>query len=245
MIKIAIRIDDVTNNMDWDKFKKFEAVLDKYGVKPLIGVIPENKDESLLKIDREDYISWLNRRINDGWSVAIHGYNHLYTTKKGGMFPLNHFSEYAGVPYEKQQKMIDDGIDSLKELGISTNTFMAPAHTFDAGTVKALKVAGIKYITDGFGYQPYTRDGIIYLPISSRRSKDIERSSGYTTLVYHPAMMNDKDFDNFDSMLAKHKSQLIAYSELFSLEAKKQSFFARLSEILTANSKRIIVKLRG
>lgn len=245
LIKIAIRIDDVTNDMDWDKFSRFEAILDKYKVCPLIGVIPKNLDETLLKQKHNDYLAWLKNRVNTGWTVAIHGYNHLYTTKKGGLFPLNKFSEFAGVAYDKQYEMLCSGVDTLRKMGIDTNIFMAPAHTFDNNTVRALKKVGIKYITDGFGYQSYTRDGITYLPISSRRSKDIERSSGYTTLVYHPAMMNDKDFENFDSMLDKHRSQLIAYSELMKLEANKQSFLARLSEVIVANSKRIIVKLRG
>lgn len=245
MIKIAIRIDDVTKNMDWDKFSRFEAILDKYKVCPLIGVIPENQDDTLLKSDREDYSDWLARRVADGWSVAVHGRYHKYTTKKGGVFPLNCFSEFAGLSYERQYELLSGAVDCIKAKGLLTDIFMAPAHTFDVNTIKALKKLGFKYITDGFGYNPYERDGMVFLPISSRKGKDVERSDGYTTIVYHPAMMNDRDFDNFEKLLDRHKDQLINYSELLEVPVLHQGFVERLGEWWMATAKRVIVKLKG
>ena len=46
-MKIAIRMDDITPAMDLEKFDRFKAILDKHGIKPLIGVVPECKDEKL------------------------------------------------------------------------------------------------------------------------------------------------------------------------------------------------------
>ena len=46
-MRIAVRMDDITPDMDWQKFDRFKALLDSYGVKPLIGVVPDNKDEKL------------------------------------------------------------------------------------------------------------------------------------------------------------------------------------------------------
>ena len=46
-MKIAVRLDDITPDMDWEGFLRFKALLDRYQVKPLIGVIPQNRDENV------------------------------------------------------------------------------------------------------------------------------------------------------------------------------------------------------
>ena len=42
-MKIAVRLDDITPDMDWQRFFRFKALLDQYQVKPLIGVVPDNR----------------------------------------------------------------------------------------------------------------------------------------------------------------------------------------------------------
>jgi hypothetical protein len=51
-MKIAVRLDDITPDMDWERFYKFKALLDRYQVKPLIGVVPDNRDPGLVKRNR-------------------------------------------------------------------------------------------------------------------------------------------------------------------------------------------------
>ena len=46
-MKIAVRLDDITPDMDWERFYRFKALLDKYQIRPLIGVVPDNRDENL------------------------------------------------------------------------------------------------------------------------------------------------------------------------------------------------------
>ena len=96
-MKIAIRMDDITPDMDWAKFLRFKELCDLYQVKPLIGVVPENQD-SMLHIDeaREDFWEYLLQLEKEGWTIAQHGCTHIYSTKKKGCFPLNAISEYAG-----------------------------------------------------------------------------------------------------------------------------------------------------
>ena len=106
-MKIAVRLDDITPDMDWQCFFRFKALLDQYQVKPLIGVVPDNRDENLRgssesrKDAPADFYAYIRGLQEEGWSVALHGMNHVYSTKKGGLFPLNDFSEYAGKPYEE------------------------------------------------------------------------------------------------------------------------------------------------
>ena len=47
-----IRIDDVAQNMNWKMMDKCEILFDKYKIKPLIGVIPNNQDKELMKFPR-------------------------------------------------------------------------------------------------------------------------------------------------------------------------------------------------
>ncbi|MDE6984516.1 MAG: DUF2334 domain-containing protein, partial [Lachnospiraceae bacterium] len=39
-MKISIRMDDITPDMDWAKFLRFKALCDRDQIKPLIGVLP-------------------------------------------------------------------------------------------------------------------------------------------------------------------------------------------------------------
>ena len=145
-MKIAVRLDDITPDMDWERFYAFKALLDKYQVKPLIGVVPDNRDDNL-KGNQEnapaDFWNYIKELQAEGWCVAMHGFCHIYSTSKGGIFPLNNFSEFAGISYEKQFEMLSMGRKMLSERGIETDIFMAPAHSYDNTTLKALKQAGL------------------------------------------------------------------------------------------------------
>ena len=46
-MKIAVRLDDITPDMDWERFLAVKKLLDRYKIKPLIGVIPDNRDENI------------------------------------------------------------------------------------------------------------------------------------------------------------------------------------------------------
>ena len=44
---LLIRIDDIAENMNWEIMSKCEKLFEKFNIKPLIGVIPNNKDKEL------------------------------------------------------------------------------------------------------------------------------------------------------------------------------------------------------
>ena len=46
-MKIAIRMDDITPDMNWENFLRFKRLCDQHQIKPLIGVVPDNQDENL------------------------------------------------------------------------------------------------------------------------------------------------------------------------------------------------------
>ena len=79
---LLIRMDDISENMNWALMDKCEKLFDKFKIKPLLGIIPINKDPELLKFPKNDRFwerveSWKNK----GWEISMHGCNHLYTQK--------------------------------------------------------------------------------------------------------------------------------------------------------------------
>jgi len=243
-MKIAIRMDDITPAMDREKFDRFKSLLDKHGIKPLIGVVPECKDEKLnISEPIEDFWKFVKELQKSGWIVAMHGFNHIYTTKEAGVFPIGGKSEFAGIPYYKQDDMLRMGKRIMRENDILTDIFMAPSHSFDRNTIKALKKNGFSKITDGFGIAPYKRWGIVFYPLSPRKSKTLsDKRDGITTFVYHTNTMDEKEFSEFEKML--ETAQVVSFSELMNTEAQKQGIFGYIFEYILAKAKYTIVKLR-
>ena len=50
---LIIRFDDIAPNMNWFYMDKCEKLLEKYNIKPVLGVISNNQDENLLKFPFE------------------------------------------------------------------------------------------------------------------------------------------------------------------------------------------------
>lgn len=244
-MKTALRLDDITPDMDYTKFNRMKKILDTYQIKPLIGVVPFNKDVNLhWEASHADFADFLSSLKAEGYVIALHGYEHLYTSKSGGIFPLNLFSEYAGVPYEKQVRMLREGKMALQNLGIETDIFMAPAHSFDKNTLKALKTCGFHCVTDGFGDMPYRREGLIFYPIAKKRSDCFSDKQGYTTLVVHTNSIKEEEFAGYEEMIAKNQNCFISYSDYLKVEAERRGFLQNSMEYLIATAKRILVKLR-
>lgn len=251
-MKISIRMDDITPDMDWAKFMRFKALCDLYQVKPLIGVVPDNRDENL-HIDEpravpvDDFWKYLKELEGEGWCIAQHGVRHIYTTKKMGCFPLNRLSEFAGLSYEEQYKALKEGRKILLGHDIRTDLFMAPAHSFDRNTVKALRKLGFCRMTDGFGAFPYTRWGMIFYPISYKQGSVLKKgdTKGYTTFVVHTNAMNDKDFGRYERLFSAYKNRLVSYSELLEVRPEKRGVLGNVREYLMAVMKFALVGVKS
>lgn len=243
-MKITIRIDDITANMDWPKFLKFKGLLDVYGIKPLIGVIPDNMDTSLdgnLDGAPNDFWKYIRELKNDGYVISMHGMSHVYTTSNAGVFPLNKFSEFAGLSHDEQLELISYGVDIFNEHGIDTDIFMAPAHSFDKNTLAVLRELGFGKITDGFGNAPYIYENMTFYPISSNRKSVLKSKNkgGFTTFVYHTNTMNEKDFENFENLLKEY--DVVSYGEYLKENPMRRRIMGHLKEYVMATVKRIVV----
>ena len=245
MRKIVIRIDDVCQDMDRTAMEKFERLLDEYSIKPLIGVVPFNHDKMLKGPDggfasEEEFAGWLKHKKEAGWIIAMHGCYHIYTSRFAGIFPLNCFSEFAGINYKRQKKMISKGRDKLKELGVPSDIFMAPAHTYDDNTLKALRSCGFKYVTDGFAKGPYMYKGLKFLPIAMLRSLEMKEPIGITTFVVHTWELKDSDLSEYERLFKEQRERFADYDEMLCAPAGRRNGITMVPEYLAACFKRMI-----
>lgn len=214
MKKYLIRLDDACPYMNRVKWKQMEDMLDKFGIRPLVGIIPANADPKTM-IEPEDFKFWDKAHLweNKGWSIALHGYDHVCISQ-GGMKGLNPFwkrSEFSGLPLEQQREKIRKGYDVLKENGFYPKYFFSPSHTFDTNTLQALKEeTPIRIISDMVSLKPYKVDDFLIIPQFSGHCVDLA-FSGIYTFCFHPNSMNDEQFQQLESFLIKNKELFISY----------------------------------
>ena len=254
-MRVAVRLDDITPDMDWAKFNEVKRMLDAAGICPLVGIVPDNRDPNLhCEEAHPDFWEYFAKLRSEGWTVAQHGYQHVYATNAGGLFPLNKFSEFAGLSYEKQLEMIRMGQEILASHKMGTDVFMTPAHSYDMNTLHALRECGFKYVTDGFGKYPYIREGITFLPIPFRMADSLKERDGYTTMVLHVNTMNEGDMarlrerlDNFSERVfsaGDTKNCFINYSEMLSVKSVNRRHIDNVNEFIMATIKRGLVSMK-
>lgn len=245
-MKIAVRMDDITPDMDWERFLSFKEILDTYGIKPLIGVVPDNRDENLHRTkEADDFWEYIKELQDKGWQIALHGYQHTYTTSKGGLFPLNNFSEFAGIPFEEQRDMLRKGTEVFARYGIKTDIFMAPAHSYDKNTLKALRELGYEKMTDGFGSHPYRWQGMVFYPISFLFSRSLKKKNGYTTMVVHANGVDEAGMEHYRELFEEYQSCFISYDAYLKEKIKARGFFGHTVEYFMAKIKHYLVKLKA
>lgn len=215
--KYLIRLDDACPTMDKVKWQRTFDILDRYGVRPMVGIIPHNEDSAQeIGAPDEDFWNKANMWQQKGYAMALHGYNHCYISDKGlkGLNPLWSRSEFAGVSYDVQKQKIRDGFEILSKHGIKPKYFFAPSHTFDENTLKALKeCTDIRIISDTIAVKPYRKGEFVFLPQLGGHCTEM-KISGVWTFCLHPSVMTDANFDATESFLKDHESEFIGFDEL-------------------------------
>lgn len=215
MSRYILRLDDASDYMDIDKWKRMEALLDKYDIKPLFGVIPHNQDSSLItQYDRNPYFWQLVKLwIDKGWVPAMHGYEHRYVTENGGINPVNMRSEFAGLSYEEQAEKIRQAWAVFVEHNIVPDIFFAPSHTFDMNTLAAIeKETTIRIISDTVAWDVYKEGNFWFIPQQSGRVRKLPFNT--VTFCYHPNTMTENDFEILEFFLSKYGKCFSSVSEV-------------------------------
>ena len=211
MSKYILRLDDACEKRDQAKWDRLEKILDLYKIKPLVGIIPHCEDAMMDKYEFDnDFWTCVDRWMDKGWIIALHGYNHVYSTNEGGVNPINNRSEFAGESLEVQMNKIKSAVDIFHTHGIDPMVFFAPSHTFDDNTIVALKEkSNIRFISDTVANKSYVKDGITFVPQQSGKVRSLPFS--IVTFCYHPNAMADTDYFELEKFIKKNNKKFIAF----------------------------------
>jgi len=201
MRKYLFRLDDACERMDIAKWERIELLFDKYNIKPIVGIIPHCEDAAMEKYE-ENPLFWdkAKKWADKKWIIAMHGYNHVYSTTCGGINPVNKRSEFAGEPLEIQKEKIRKALEIFQNHGIDPIVFFAPSHTFDINTLKALELeSSIRIISDTIACNAYKRGGFVFLPQQSGKTRRLPFK--FVTFCLHPNTMGENDFRELEAFI--------------------------------------------
>jgi predicted deacetylase len=212
--KYLIRMDDACPTMDRSKWSKVEAILDNYYVKPLVAIIPNNQDATLMP-DAYDENFWDKARAwqHKGWGIALHGFNHVYSSESSGILSLNKFSEFSGLSYEAQADKITSGLKLLKAQNLQPKIWIAPGHTFDSTTLQVLRdKSDIRIISDGHSYRSWIENEFVWIPQQVATPKAFP--FGTWTFCLHPNTMTDDQILELENFLKNNKHNILSYQDV-------------------------------
>lgn len=172
------RMDDISPTMNWNKFDALLSLFIANEIKPLLGIIPENRDPGLVAGNHKPNF-WHKMRAlvrDDLVDIAQHGYQHIleprYTAKiPSYLYPRRPYSEFAGDPLEIQIQKILRGKKILQREGLNTTYWMSPNHSLDTTTLEALRLTGFEAVTDGIALSPFTDNAILFIPQQTWRPR--------------------------------------------------------------------------
>lgn len=234
--KFILRLDDACERMDVRNWSRIENLLDKYSICPLVGVIPHCEDPMMNKypIDAffwEKVLNWQTK----GWTIALHGFSHVYNTKCGGINPVNPRSEFAGNSYDIQAEKIRNGIRILHAHGLNPKVFFAPSHTFDQNTLRALQAeSDIRIISDTWAWNSYLKDGFTYVPQQSGQVRKVPFA--LSTFCYHPNTMKEQDFIKLEHFFIENKDHFMPFPE--EMSTRKHHLIDKLLQLLYISTRK-------
>ncbi len=218
MAKYLIRLDDIAPNMHWENYLRMKAVFLKLGIKPVLGVIPDNHDPELTRLPAPPVDFW--REIREvqslGWDIAMHGYQHLYVSDSPGILEMSPKSEFAGLPFEVQLQKLRSALAVFDGQGVRVQTFMAPSHTFDQNTLRALASIGITRITDGYWLFPFRYESILMVPQIMERPRALP--VGVITFCLHLNSAKESFLREVEQFLEIHRKRFISFDAAVDFE---------------------------
>lgn len=213
--KFILRFDDVSPGMAWKKFLPFKKVVNDLGIRSVLGVVPECRDPLLqVEPDRSDFFERAREWAEWGDAIAQHGTFHLYDSKQAGMLGLQTRSEFAGHPYVIQLDRISRGKEILNREGIWQPYFMAPSHSFDHITLRALRDLKFVAITDGFGFYPYHVNGLLFVPQLVARPLNV--AFGIQTICVHINHMSESAIQELLMFIVTNKRKFVDFKDVVS-----------------------------
>lgn len=199
--------------MAWSKFLPLKTALADLGIKTLLGVVPKCRDPALSpEKPRADFFEYVRSWFAHGDTIAQHGTHHLYDSADPGLLRIQPRSEFAGHPFEVQYERLAKGKAILVREGVWQPYFMAPSHSFDGHTLRALCALEFSALTDGFGFYPYVQQGIVLVPQLTARPLPVP--VGIQTLCVHVNALPERGLDELLSFARSNAHRFVDFKEV-------------------------------
>ena len=209
-----IRIDDVCPTMNWDVWEQIERMMLDAGVKPILAVVPNNSDPTLVVGPPaaefwERVRTWQGR----GWTIGLHGYQHRYVTSSSGMLSVWPKSEFAGLSLDEQAEKIKQGLEIFRRERVHAEVWVAPGHSFDGTTLDVLREQGLEWISDGLYLFPNRDDrGLLWVPQQIWRFYNLPW--GVWTVCLHANGWTAKELVQFGKDLSSYRDRIVSFAEV-------------------------------
>lgn len=201
-----LRLDDLCPTMGRAKWERYERLIERFGLRPILAVVPDNRDPELERDGADDGFWEKMRRLEAaGATIGLHGYRHLCEAAGRSLIPMHRRTEFAGVARATQQEWIDTGLAMLRDRRLRPRVWVAPRHGFDDTTLEVLREAGIGLISDGFAEQPFRDRGLTWIP--QQIWAPVEKGSGLWTICVHPNTASDEDFAALEVFLRENSAR--------------------------------------
>jgi predicted deacetylase len=192
----------------------------KYDIPAVLGVIPDNKDETIKIGNRAEYeyVDELRELEQAGWEIAQHGYQHLQNTDNGGILNLNQASEFAGRSYDDQKADIENGREILTDYGFNPVTFIPPWHSYDSDTLKALEESSFDILSDGMFLYPRRVGSLLQLPqilwSVPSRLRVLDQIASVYTICLHPQSVTEDDMEFLELFFREADPEVVTAASL-------------------------------
>jgi predicted deacetylase len=216
-----IRFDDICPTMNWAIWDEIDKILTTEGIRPIIAVIPDNRWPAFF-IEKRNPRFWeyVKKKQEEGWSVALHGYQHVCAARNPGILGIRPYTEFAGLPEEWQNMKISMAIGIFKANGVRPDLFVAPFHSFDYTTLKVLKTHGITVISDGFSLYPYEENGVVWVPMQLRCFRKMP--FGVWTVLFHHNLWTRRELLKFKKDIKRYRERITDFNTVTSYYSSRK-----------------------
>ncbi|HKF45871.1 MAG TPA: DUF2334 domain-containing protein [Terracidiphilus sp.] len=208
-----LRIDDLCPTVHARRWERIRQMIDEHKISPLLAIVPDNQDRELRRSAfAPGFWDQMRQMEAAGAAVALHGYRHLCTQRARGLIALHERSEFAGQPYEVQRDMIAAGLEILRGHGLNPRLWVAPRHSFDRSTLRALRKHGILYLSDGLARVPFRRSGVTWIP--QQLWSPLAQSKGLWTICIHPNSTTESKAAELRAFIGEHSERFTTFERV-------------------------------
>ena len=211
-VSYLLRFDDLSPWTRWESWNPIEDALLRLHIRPILAVVPDNRDPALTR-RAPDPLFWerVRRWQASGWTIGLHGYQHVFLTRDSGLVGIHRRSEFTGLDPGEQGQRIDRALEIMAREGVSPRVWIAPAHSFDRNTLRVLLERGIGIVSDGFWRSPRVdEDGMIWIPQQLWRFRYCP--GGLWTVCSHTDTWTVRQVEDFLESMRRYRSRIVDLS---------------------------------